>query len=456
MEDRVIIVFYCSHFSPRKRVKDRKKRVKSPSRKSISRRRDEETEDSEESGEDRPPSLQPQPDPLSEPLNKPPLQPPGLKTNSQVDEDETEDSEDGDNEQPEPSRLRFMPILTSHANTKPDSSDEPNKTPEEPPVLQSEVDTNRQWDDEETEDSEDEDDQTEAVSVKASAVRADRRREDKITTKGDSSRHTPILTSLLTSGDTKQNKTSERVQTMEEQLSSLNTNNQSEVGESENEKGSRETIKPRDLAPVQYLNIQTLLPPQTPANASQLESCKVCNSWHGSLKKLMKHSWIHVNDRAMLCGMCGDRLETTEELRRHLHSHQKTLTCDICGKSFISKSGFKRHMNQHKGNKPYKCETCNKDFTDKGTLQRHILTHQNSQEYKCTTCPRSFNSDIRLKLHLLTHADRKQEETSAALGPGHTPAKERRLSCEICKRSFFTEKCFQVHMMKHGKKTPDT
>lgn len=421
MEGRVKIVVYPSHFSLRKRVKDSQKRVNGPSNKSKSRRRDEETEDSEDSDEDKPPTLQPQ----TETSNKQHVQPPSLNTNSQLDEDETEDSEDGDNEQPEPSRLRFMPILTSHASTKPDSRDGPIKVKEEPPVLQAEVDTNRHLDDEETEDSEDGDDQESVVFVKILGVKAEKQVEDKTTTEGDLRHPSPILTSLLTSEDTKQKKNSGLVERTEEQPSDLNTNDQSEVGRSQNDKGSQEprTYELRNPEPVQRLNIQAPQRPQNPAGTPQMESCKVCSSRHNSLRKLMKHAWTHVNDRAMLCGVCGDRLETTEELRRHLHAHQKTLTCDICSKSFITKLGFKKHMNRHIGNKPHKCKTCNKGFIDKPTLKRHELTHQNSEGYKCTSCPRSFPSDFRLKLHLLTHTDRKTEETPAAPGPGHTLAK---------------------------------
>uniref|UniRef100_A0A3Q3A3A0 Zinc finger protein 287-like n=1 Tax=Kryptolebias marmoratus TaxID=37003 RepID=A0A3Q3A3A0_KRYMA len=414
-----------------------------------------------------------------------------LGTNSKLDEDETEDSEDGDYHKPEPSRLWFMPFLTSQSNTKENGNTGPEEVMEEQHVQHSVVDTNSQLEDEETEDSEDGEDHSNPVSTKLLSPQprksdlrlkqsrnpepgkttkkqkvkqnADRQTEDGDTMNADDGRYSnPRFPSLLESDGNRNTKCVEQM---------VNTNSQLEEEEAENKEGSRDRnaesawlppLQPggnENRNPEQHVrqsdvseNTQSPQLPQLPqADSCSLLPCKVCSSLRGSESMLIKHAWTHVDDRGMLCGVCGERSESTKELRRHLQSHQKTHNCDICGKSFLTVSGFRGHMNRHKGNTPHECKTCHKAFTEKSALKKHVMLHVRDEKHDCNTCHKSFSSEGTLKLHLLTHSGRNQQEPPA-LRPARTPAKERLMSCEICNSLFFTRKGLQRHMTKHSSK----
>ncbi|XP_037541637.1 zinc finger protein 768 [Nematolebias whitei] len=475
----------------------RKRKTRVLSRKSKSLRREDETDDSLDMDHDteavsaEPSTLQPQlPHPSSQKMKEQSVQRPDVGANSLLDEDETEDSEDSEYDKPEPSRLWSMPPLLPQPTTKLQSySPEPKKATEEQHVQPSEVVTNRSLEDEETEDSEDCDDDGNAVSTKhlpqqpprsnrekqsrnpepakttGQSVKpsTERQTESKDTMDAEDGSPPLLLTLLQTSNnDSDQNRNPEPVED-EQRAASSSFLLENKAPQNHEASGgvlalqySRNPEPLRLKEPVQpsvLPNSQTSEPSPAIINIP-LVPCKVCSSLRGSENMLLKHAWTHVNEQGMLCGVCGERSESTDELRRHLQAHQKTHNCTICGKSFLTLSSFRGHMNLHEGKRPYKCPTCHKTFAAKSVLNKHVQTHKG--EFKCTLCHRSFSSDIRLKLHLLTHPDRKQDgaQTSAALSPAHTPAKEKRFSCEVCHKSFFTKKAFQKHAARHGTTTP--
>ncbi|KAF5905266.1 ras-responsive element-binding protein 1 isoform X3 [Clarias magur] len=50
--------------------------------------------------------------------------------------------------------------------------------------------------------------------------------------------------------------------------------------------------------------------------------------------------------------------------------------CGVCGKRFWSLQDLTRHMRSHTGERPYKCQTCERTFTLKHSLVRHQRIHQ--------------------------------------------------------------------------------
>ncbi|XP_036948002.1 uncharacterized protein LOC119016336 isoform X1 [Acanthopagrus latus] len=64
-------------------------------------------------------------------------------------------------------------------------------------------------------------------------------------------------------------------------------------------------------------------------NSDAALSCKVCQTLHGSKNMLIKHAWTHADDPERLCGACGERSESADELRSHLQAHLKTHSCDL-------------------------------------------------------------------------------------------------------------------------------
>ncbi|XP_071315958.1 uncharacterized protein [Trachinotus anak] len=223
---------------------------------------------------------------------------------------------------------------------------------------------------------------------------------------------------------------------------------------------------------VQRKRKQICLPRQvlTGGDSDAHLSCKVCAALRGSTGMLIKHSWSHVDDPERLCGVCGERSESAEQLRSHLQSHQKTHSCNICGKSFLSTSGLNGHIARHKGEKPYKCKICPKAFTEKSTLNNHMWVHTVDKPYRCDICQMSSVSKVKMRIHRLKHTGEKPYSCSMCTKPfcslgtlsqhmlthsGHTGAREKPYVCQVCSKRFYSNQRLQTHLRSHSSQRPN-
>nr|XP_020477814.1 zinc finger protein 436-like isoform X1 [Monopterus albus] len=160
-------------------------------------------------------------------------------------------------------------------------------------------------------------------------------------------------------------------------------------------------------------------------------SCKVCGALYKSKNAVSKHAWSHADDPERLCGVCGERSESPEELRLHLQTHLKTHSCNTCGKSFIGINAFMEHRAGHTGHKPYKCNVCNKAFLLKSKLAAHQKFHLGGK-HKCHVCQKSFGCEVELKLHSSVHTGVKL------------------YSCSVCGKSLSGLRALSHHMLTHS------
>ncbi|KAJ0056843.1 hypothetical protein NL108_000628 [Boleophthalmus pectinirostris] len=208
-------------------------------------------------------------------------------------------------------------------------------------------------------------------------------------------------------------------------------------------------------------------------------SCKVCGLAFQSIKKITKHALCHLDNPKSICGVCGQELESSEELKIHLETHQRLHHCDTCGRYFLTFIAFQKHkvtcelsetgsandrmwkkINFHQKEKPsYKCEYCPQTFTfktqlyahkkkihgetyscdvcgkylsDYSCLSRHKLIHFGEKKHSCKHCGRHFYSISRLKSHEIIHFDR-----------------ERNFLCDICSKTFYTKSLLTTHQKIH-------
>ncbi|MEQ2207110.1 hypothetical protein XENOCAPTIV_007462 [Xenoophorus captivus] len=160
-------------------------------------------------------------------------------------------------------------------------------------------------------------------------------------------------------------------------------------------------------------------------------SCKVCgNSFHNK-GNLLRHTETHLNHPDLLCGVCGERAESSESLQLHIQSHREiSKVCDICGDNFRD---MEIHMRTHTGQKPFRCKECCKDFPRKSSLERHLKLHGDERPYICEFCGKTFieNTKIDLKRHMLTHTGEKP------------------FSCHMCGKSYQEKRSLESHMKVH-------
>ncbi|XP_074510128.1 uncharacterized protein LOC141779273 [Sebastes fasciatus] len=74
------------------------------------------------------------------------------------------------------------------------------------------------------------------------------------------------------------------------------------------------------------------------------------------------------------CLECGQRFDTSDELKKHAGAHQRVLKCAECGKGFRSALLLMSHMGGHAGNSPCLCQSCGVGFPHQQNYDSHLKT----------------------------------------------------------------------------------
>lgn len=83
------------------------------------------------------------------------------------------------------------------------------------------------------------------------------------------------------------------------------------------------------------------------------------------------------------CLECGEKFDSTEELKKHAGAHQRVLKCAECGKGFRSALMLMSHMGGHAGQSPCLCQSCGLGFP-----------HQQNYDSHLKTCGQTFQSVV--------------------------------------------------------------
>lgn len=86
--------------------------------------------------------------------------------------------------------------------------------------------------------------------------------------------------------------------------------------------------------------------------------------------------WGHQEPKGdeIRCLECGQRFDSTEELKRHAGAHQRVLKCADCGKGFRSALLLMSHMGGHAGKSPCLCQSCGLGFPHQQNYDSHLKT----------------------------------------------------------------------------------
>ncbi|XP_054457534.1 zinc finger protein 37-like [Anoplopoma fimbria] len=188
-------------------------------------------------------------------------------------------------------------------------------------------------------------------------------------------------------------------------------------------------------------------------------ACAVCGVWYRTRGSLIKHAWSHADEPRCVCGVCGQRFESTDDLKGHLKKYQKTHECSSCRKSFLTATGLRCHATLHTGNRPFKCDVCGKTFAHVSSLSNHRWVHVEEKPYRCTVCPKAFGLRAQLRAHVKVHTGRDRYHCSVCGKSLYdlrsltrhkaTHSGERRYGCDVCGKRFKLSCTLKSHEKTH-------
>ena len=105
-----------------------------------------------------------------------------------------------------------------------------------------------------------------------------------------------------------------------------------------------------------------------------------CDREFSARQPMIRHSYIHTDQRPHACHLCNARFRCASHLKRHtrLHLKERPYVCPECHKSFVDHTNMVRHRVQHHQARPYVCHFsgCKVGFTMERGLRTHMLqTH---------------------------------------------------------------------------------
>lgn len=201
----------------------------------------------------------------------------------------------------------------------------------------------------------------------------------------------------------------------------------------------------------------------------------MCESQFKSKSALTKHALrSHLDDQNVLCGVCGQHLDTPAELKPHLEAHVKRHQCEQCGRHFLSSNSFQKHRATcHTGQREYpeivslqeffQCESCLLSFRFKSELEAHSRQHMGEKPFCCAICGEQFITFSMFCTHLQKHTGEKKNYTCEQCGKSFSTMahlrrhkkihmdREKSHLCELCSAAFPTKPQLKSHQMrKHG------
>ncbi|XP_019964884.2 zinc finger protein 260-like [Paralichthys olivaceus] len=191
--------------------------------------------------------------------------------------------------------------------------------------------------------------------------------------------------------------------------------------------------------------------------------CKVCGRSFCYRASFLKHVQEDEMDTDV-CGVCGKRFATEENLRLHLQTYIRSNDCEVCGKHFDGHQQLEMHMRTHTGEKPYICSVCGKAFAQNGNLMGHMRRHTGERPYVCSVCSQGFSSKESMRDHMRIHTGEKPFlcsicgkgfrqrgtlKTHMMIHTGEFPHR-----CIICDKKFFKSGGLKIHMRSHTGEKP--
>lgn len=210
--------------------------------------------------------------------------------------------------------------------------------------------------------------------------------------------------------------------------------------------------------------------------------CRLCEAKIDTIEELKRHLTTKHNKKfhdvsneflvfkltypEISCMECNEKFFFIDKLIDHMAEHFGKYICDKCGAAFVQSGSLEAHVRCH--NKPkvkFPCHICGKEFTTNRSRRVHTATvHEKKAVIDCQKCDeRFFNYDQRNKHMELMHGlvrtipctmcERTFDHRKTFLTHMESkhPSGETVYNCELCAKTFNVRKYFMKHMRnQHG------
>lgn len=125
------------------------------------------------------------------------------------------------------------------------------------------------------------------------------------------------------------------------------------------------------------------------------------------MSKLLEHTHVHTQRKAVACPTCGclfaSNTKLVDHLQRQLAGTSSDYICQYCSKAFSTNRLLRSHIQTHINK--YQCPHCEMTCPTKSGLESHIQwRHSKIKSFACQVCQKAFKTEAVLKRHLETHS----------------------------------------------------